>query len=72
MEMLGSRIEGGAAALSGVEDMVGVAASGGEVGEAPLDPRDLPEGEPEMEIESLIIPAVEELHTSHIKRFIKR
>ena len=32
----------------------------------PLAPFDLPDGEPEMEIESLIIPAVEELHTSHI------
>ncbi|KAG4433694.1 hypothetical protein IFR05_010833 [Cadophora sp. M221] len=54
--------------ISGVENMVGVAASGGETGDRPLDPRDLPEGEPEMEIESLIIPAVEELHTSHIKK----
>ncbi|TAQ88262.1 hypothetical protein B7494_g3407 [Chlorociboria aeruginascens] len=34
--------------------------------EKPLDPNDLPEGEPELEIESLIVPAVEELHTSHI------
>ncbi|PSS17047.1 hypothetical protein M430DRAFT_35612 [Amorphotheca resinae ATCC 22711] len=40
--------------------------------EKPLDPKDLPEGEPEIEIESLIIPAVEELHTSHIKNFVKR
>ncbi|KAG9228592.1 DNA/pantothenate metabolism flavoprotein [Amylocarpus encephaloides] len=47
---------------SGIENMVG------ELGDKPLDPKDLPEGEPEMEIESLIIPAVEELHTSHIKR----
>lgn len=54
--------------ISGIENMVGVAASGGEIGEKPLDPKDLPEGEPEMEIESLIIPAVEELHTSHIKK----
>ena len=53
--------------IGGIEDMVGVAASGGEIGERPLDPKDLPEGEPEMEIESLIIPAVEALHTSHIK-----
>ncbi|KAE8443555.1 hypothetical protein EG329_001717 [Mollisiaceae sp. DMI_Dod_QoI] len=52
--------------ISGIESMVGVAASGGEIGEKPLDPKDLPEGEPEMEIESLIIPAVEELHTAHI------
>jgi phosphopantothenate---cysteine ligase (ATP) len=53
--------------ITGIENMVGVAASGGDVAEKPLDPKDLPEGEPEMEIESLIIPAVEELHTSHIK-----
>jgi len=58
--------------ISGVEDMVGVAASGGEVDERPLDPKDLPEGEPEMEIESLIIPAVEELHSSHIRKFTKK
>lgn len=54
--------------ISGVEDMVGVSASGGEVGEKPLDPNDLPEGEPEMEIESLIIPAVQQMHTAHIKK----
>ncbi|KAF8846751.1 DFP-domain-containing protein [Acephala macrosclerotiorum] len=54
--------------ISGVENMVGVAASGGEIGEEPLDPKDLPEGEPEVEIESLIIPAVEEMHTAHIKK----
>jgi phosphopantothenate---cysteine ligase (ATP) len=57
--------------ISGIENMVGVAASGGEVGEWPLDPKDLPEGDPEMEIESLIIPAVEELHTSHIEDAVK-
>ncbi|KAK7729827.1 Phosphopantothenate--cysteine ligase cab2 [Cytospora paraplurivora] len=34
--------------------------------EKPLDPESLPEGDPEVEIESLIIPALEELHTSHI------
>ncbi|KAI1760735.1 DFP-domain-containing protein [Hypoxylon sp. FL1150] len=33
----------------------------------PLDPDTLPEGEPEMEIEGLIIPAVEELHAKHIE-----
>lgn len=32
----------------------------------PLDPDMLPEGEPEVEIESLIIPALEEVHTRHI------
>jgi phosphopantothenate-cysteine ligase len=57
--------------ISGVENMVGVAARGGEIGEKPLDPKDLPEGEPEMEIESLIIPAVEQLHTAHIKGHTK-
>jgi phosphopantothenate-cysteine ligase len=40
--------------------------SAGEANGEPLDPSTLPEGEPEIEIESLIIPAVEELHTSHI------
>ncbi|CAG8955099.1 hypothetical protein HYFRA_00007114 [Hymenoscyphus fraxineus] len=54
--------------ISGIENMVGVAASGGETDEKPLDPKDLPEGEPEMEIESLIIPAVEALHTRHIQK----
>jgi len=54
--------------ISGVENMVGVAASGGEIGEKPLDPKDLPEGEPEMEIESLIIPAVEQMHSAHIEK----
>jgi phosphopantothenate-cysteine ligase len=58
--------------ITGIEDMVGVAASGGEVVDRPLDPKDLPEGEPEMEIESLIIPAVEELHTKHIQKYEKR
>lgn len=33
----------------------------------PLDPETLPEGEPEMEIEGLIIPAVEALHAKHIE-----
>ncbi len=33
----------------------------------PMDPATLPEFEPELEIESLIIPAVEELHTAHVK-----
>jgi phosphopantothenate-cysteine ligase len=53
--------------ITGIENLVGIAASGGDVAELPLDPKDLPEGEPEMEIESLIIPAVEEMHTSHIQ-----
>jgi phosphopantothenate-cysteine ligase len=58
--------------ISGIEDMVGMAARGSEVGNQPLDPKELPEGDPEMEIESLIIPAVEELHTSHIEKFAKK
>lgn len=33
----------------------------------PLDPALLPEGDPDVEIESLIIPALEELHTVHIR-----
>lgn len=32
----------------------------------PLDPKELPDGDPDVEIESLIIPAVEEMHTEHI------
>ncbi|GAP93016.2 putative DNA pantothenate metabolism flavoprotein [Rosellinia necatrix] len=58
---------------SGVEDLIGVAEreSGGKsVGETvsnePMDPASLPEGEPEMEIESLIIPTVQELHDRHV------
>ncbi|KAK4125003.1 DFP-domain-containing protein [Parathielavia appendiculata] len=33
----------------------------------PIDPKSLPEGEPEVEIESLIIPAVQELHSKYIR-----
>jgi phosphopantothenate---cysteine ligase (ATP) len=33
----------------------------------PLDPKSLPEGDPDVEIEGLIIPAVEDLHTEYIK-----
>ncbi|KAK3311356.1 DNA/pantothenate metabolism flavoprotein [Chaetomium strumarium] len=32
----------------------------------PLDPNSLPDGEPELEIESLIIPAVQDLHSKYI------
>ncbi|KAK4117502.1 phosphopantothenate-cysteine ligase-like protein [Canariomyces notabilis] len=35
----------------------------------PLDPKSLPDGEPEVEIESLIIPAVQELHSKYIHTF---
>ncbi|KAI2615058.1 DFP-domain-containing protein [Hypoxylon sp. NC1633] len=53
--------------LGGVEEPVGAAADqkSGAANE-PLDPATLPEGEPEIEIESLIIPAVEELHAKHV------
>jgi len=56
--------------ISGIADMVGMAGNGSEANQ-PLDPKELPEGDPEMEIESLIIPAVEELHTSHIAKYAK-
>ncbi|KAI0017912.1 DNA/pantothenate metabolism flavoprotein [Xylariomycetidae sp. FL0641] len=36
-------------------------------GNEPMDPATMPEGEPEIEIESLIIPAIEELHSKHIE-----
>ncbi|KAI0388666.1 DNA/pantothenate metabolism flavoprotein [Xylariaceae sp. FL0594] len=38
----------------------------------PMDPATLPEGEPEVEIESLIIPAVESLHSDHVAAVNKR
>ncbi|KAK2053142.1 DNA/pantothenate metabolism flavoprotein [Colletotrichum caudatum] len=37
----------------------------------PLDPSALPDGEPEVEIESLIIPAVQDLHSQHIQSLQK-
>lgn len=58
--------------ISGTENAVAVTADVGEVGEKPLDPKDLPDGEPEMEIESIIIPAVEEMHTSHIENVARK
>ncbi|KAJ2891798.1 putative dna pantothenate metabolism flavoprotein [Zalerion maritima] len=63
--------------ISGIEGLVGAAEKEGE-GEAtpsedkPMDPKMLPEGEPVMEIEGLIIPAVEELHEEHIRGFRER
>jgi phosphopantothenate-cysteine ligase len=45
---------------------------GGGVRTTPLDPTILPAREPEIEIESLIIPAVAELHTKHIQSTISR
>ncbi|ORY67391.1 DNA/pantothenate metabolism flavo protein [Pseudomassariella vexata] len=50
---------------AGIEGLVGAADRSWEQ-DKPLDPATLPEGEPELEIESLIIPAVEELHQKHI------
>ena len=38
----------------------------------PMDPASLPEGEPEIEIESLIIPAVQGLHDKHIQSVAAR
>ncbi|KAF9879332.1 hypothetical protein CkaCkLH20_02875 [Colletotrichum karsti] len=45
----------------------GAAQRGRTAEDAPLDPSALPEGDPEVEIESLIIPAVQELHSKHIE-----
>ncbi|GJC97177.1 DNA/pantothenate metabolism flavoprotein [Colletotrichum higginsianum] len=50
--------------------------AGGDGSEAswedkPLDPNALPESDPEVEIESLIIPAVEDLHSQHIQSLQK-
>ncbi|KAI1211846.1 DFP-domain-containing protein [Annulohypoxylon truncatum] len=54
--------------LSGADELIGAADQKSGSGEnKPLDPSMLPEGEPELEIESLIIPAVEELHSQHIQ-----
>ncbi|KAI0425011.1 DNA/pantothenate metabolism flavoprotein [Xylaria sp. FL1042] len=59
---------------SGVEDLIGVAEREGSgkvseknISNEPMDPASLPEGEPEMEIESLIIPAVQALHDKHVE-----
>lgn len=54
--------------VGGKEQMVGKA----EAGEKPYVSKSLPQDESEIEIESLIIPAVEELHTKHISGFAKR
>jgi phosphopantothenate-cysteine ligase len=54
--------------ISGIEHLVGLA--GGR--EQPTDPADFPQGEPEMEIESLIIPAVEEMHSKHIAQGVTK
>ena len=50
-------------------DREGGGEDGGEKGkERPLDSKDLPDYEPEIEIESLIIPAVKKLHDTYIQR----
>ncbi|PKS09473.1 hypothetical protein jhhlp_004089 [Lomentospora prolificans] len=56
--------------VSGIQNLVGKAQKdpcAEDPGDKPMDPSCLPDGEPEVEIESLIIPAVEELHTDHMK-----
>ncbi len=45
---------------------------GGGGDDAPMDPATLPEGEPEIEIEGLIIPAVTGLHDKHIQSVRRR
>ncbi|KAF7531467.1 hypothetical protein G7054_g8863 [Neopestalotiopsis clavispora] len=56
---------------SGNEELVG-AADSEWIQDRPMDPATLPEGEPGMEIESLIIPAVQELHDKHVAEFKAR
>ncbi|KAK4453546.1 hypothetical protein QBC34DRAFT_291999 [Podospora aff. communis PSN243] len=52
----------------GISTAADAAAVGGDVEkDEPLDPKSLPEGEPEIEIEGLIIPAVKELHAKYIE-----
>ncbi|KAI9743468.1 MAG: hypothetical protein M1818_002780 [Claussenomyces sp. TS43310] len=48
---------------SGNEDLVGKV---DQDHQQPMDPKSLFEDEPELEIESLIIPAVEKMHTRHV------
>lgn len=50
---------------SGVGSVI-VSPSAETQSDEPLDPRSLPESEPDVEIESLIIPAVAELHSRYI------
>ncbi|KAL8413611.1 hypothetical protein RB594_005032 [Gaeumannomyces avenae] len=40
--------------------------------ERPIDPAALPDGDPDLEIESLIIPAVQELHSRHMESYQSR
>jgi len=53
-------------------DLAAMAAGDGVVKDEPLDPKSLPEGEPDIEIEGLIIPAVKELHTKYIEDFRRK
>ncbi|KAK1836995.1 hypothetical protein QBC39DRAFT_617 [Podospora conica] len=55
-----------AADKGGVKEKVEV------IKDQPLDPRTLPEGDPEMEIEGLIIPAVKQMHDRYIEAFGRR
>ncbi|KAI4602201.1 hypothetical protein KJ359_009439 [Pestalotiopsis sp. 9143b] len=56
---------------SGNEELVG-AADAEWIQDRPMDPASLPEGEPGMEIESLIIPAVQDLHDRHVEAYKAR
>ncbi|KAK0633297.1 phosphopantothenate-cysteine ligase-like protein [Immersiella caudata] len=57
----------------GISTGADAAAVAGDVEkDEPLDPKSLPEGEPEIEIEGLIIPAVKELHTKYIEAYRKK
>jgi phosphopantothenate-cysteine ligase len=57
--------------ISGIAELVGIAEKESDADDKPLDPKNLPDKDPEMEIESLIIPAVEEMHTSYIAKYRK-
>lgn len=52
--------------------VVPAAGAGAAAEEKPLDPATLPDGDPDVEIESLIIPAVQELHSSHVESYQSR
>jgi len=57
--------------ISGVEGLVGSADKEWDATHG-IDPRRMALGEPEVEIESLIIPVLQELHTKHIQAYEKR
>ncbi|KAK0655982.1 DNA/pantothenate metabolism flavoprotein [Cercophora newfieldiana] len=57
----------------GISTPADAASIAGEVEkDEPLDPKSLPEGDPEIEIEGLIIPAVKELHAKYTEVYRKR